>query len=168
MRRASRAAPSEAWRTRDLHDLALDYLYLDASNFKMHPTSKGAEPLLVAWGITTTGQKAFVGLAYGAAESEAAWLDFLRDLTARGLRPQLLVISDGAPGLINAIEAVFDESRRQHCLVNVARNVLAKVPEADHDEVRGAFWAIFNDVAAEPGEAAVMVARERAAAFASR
>ncbi len=110
----------DVWRTRDLHDLALDYLFLDASCFKMHPSSERAEPLLVAWGISTTGQKLFVGLSYGAAESEDAWVDFLRDLTGRGLRPPLLVISDGAPGLINAIEAVFGRSRRQRCLVHYA------------------------------------------------
>ena len=158
----------DVWRRRNLKDLALDYLYLDASCFKMHPASERAEPLLCAWGITTTGQKALVGLAYGAAESEAAWLDFLRDLTARGLRAPLLVISDGAPGLLNAIEAAFPRGRRQRCLVHVARNVLAKVPEADHDAVRAAFWAIFNDIGTAPGEAAVAVARERAAAFAER
>ncbi len=158
----------DVWRRRDLKDLALDYLLLDASCFKMHPTATKAEPLLCAWGITTTGQKVFVGLAYGAAESEAAWLDFLRDLTARGLRAPLLVISDGAPGLINAVEAAFGRSRRQRCLVHVSRNVLAKVPERDHDAVRAAFWAIFDDIAAAPGEAAVAVARERAAAFACR
>ncbi len=158
----------EAWRQRDLSGLRLDYLYLDASNFRMHPTSEKAEPLLCAWGITTTGQKAFVGLAYGASESEAAWLDFLRDLVARGLQAPLLVISDGAPGLINAIKTVFGRSRRQRCLVHLAENVLAKAPERDHQKVKAAFWAIFNDIAAEPGEAAVGVARERAATFASR
>ncbi len=158
----------DVWRRRELTDLALDYLFLDASNFKMHPSSERAEPLLCAWGITTTGQKVFVGLGYGAAESEDAWVDFLRDLVGRGLRPPLLVISDGAPGLIAAIEHVFSRGRRQRCLVHVSRNVLAKVPEADHDEVRAAFWAIFDDIEAPPGEAALTVARERAAAFASR
>lgn len=158
----------DVWRRRDLRDLALDYLFLDASCFKMHPSSERAEPLLCAWGISTTGQKVFVGLAYGAAESEDAWVDFLRDLVARGLRAPLLVISDGAPGLINAIELVFRRSRRQRCLVHVSRNVLAKVPERDHEAVRSAFWAIFDDIAAPPGDAAVAVARERAAAFAQR
>lgn len=161
-------ADFDAWRARDLRDLALDYLFLDASNFKMHPTSERAEPLLCAWGITTTGQKVLVGLAFGAAESEEAWRDFLRDLKARGLRAPLLWVSDGAPGLIAAARAVFLESLPHRCLVHLARNVLAKVPDAAAEEVRKAFWGIFDDITAEPGDAAVAEARERAAAFAKQ
>ncbi len=161
-------AEFDAWRARDLRDLALDYLFLDASFFKMHPSVEKAEPLLCAWGIATTGQKVFVGLAYGAAESEDAWVDLLRDLVGRGLRAPLLAVSDGAPGLIRAIERVFPKSRRQRCLVHVARNVLAKVPEADREEAQKAYWSIFNEIDAPPGEKAVAIARERAAAFAER
>jgi putative transposase len=37
------------WRERRLDDLALDYLFLDASHFKMDPGAR-AEPVLAAWG----------------------------------------------------------------------------------------------------------------------
>ena len=62
------------------------------------------------------------------AESTDAWSGFLAGLTKRGLRDPLLVISDGAAGLINGIEAVFARSLRQKCLIHRCRNVLAKVP----------------------------------------
>ena len=52
----------EAWRTRDLSGLRLDYLFLDASHFKMHPGAP-AEPVLAAWGIDVDGKPVFVGLA---------------------------------------------------------------------------------------------------------
>ena len=35
--------------------MALDYLFLDGSHFKFHQGS-AAEPVLVAWGITTDGK----------------------------------------------------------------------------------------------------------------
>src|SRR5215216_3543866 len=38
-----------AWRARDLSGVRLDYLFLDASHFKMHPGAP-AEPVLAAWG----------------------------------------------------------------------------------------------------------------------
>jgi hypothetical protein len=41
----------EAWAQRRLDDVTLDYLFLDASFFRMHPGSP-AEPVLAAWGIT--------------------------------------------------------------------------------------------------------------------
>src|SRR5436853_140409 len=87
-----------------------------------------AEPVLAAWGITTDGKPAFVGLAPGSGESADAWHDFLTDLKDRGLPSPLLVISDGAPGLIAAIEQAFPKALRQRCLIHRCRNVLAKVP----------------------------------------
>ncbi len=69
-----------------------------------------------------------IGLAPGESESYDAWAGFLSDLGGRGLAPPLLVVSDGAPGLIGACEVVLAKSLRQRCLVHRARNVLAKVP----------------------------------------
>ncbi|MGW0486498.1 IS256 family transposase [Nonomuraea sp. NPDC003214] len=135
-------AEYDAW-CRDLSTVELDYLFCDASHFKMHDGSR-AEPILAAWGITTAGKPVFVGLAAAAAESTDAWHDFLTDLVARGLRPPLLIISDGAPGLISAAEQVFPASLRQRCLVHRARNVLAKVSAGDQAEVKAAYWQIFD------------------------
>ena len=45
----------ERWAARRLDDVTLDYLFLDASFFRMHPGSP-AEPVLAAWGITTERQ----------------------------------------------------------------------------------------------------------------
>jgi putative transposase len=108
------------WRERRLDDLTLDYLFLDASHFKMHAGAR-AEPVLAAWGITTEGKPVFVALGEGGSESTDAWSDFLGELTARGLTPPLLVISDGASGLINATETVLARSLRQRCLIHRSR-----------------------------------------------
>jgi hypothetical protein len=39
-----------AWRTRDLSEVELDYLFVDASHFKMHDDAR-SEPVLVAYGV---------------------------------------------------------------------------------------------------------------------
>ena len=98
----------QAWAQRRLDGITLDYLFLDASFFRMHPGSP-AEPVLAAWGITTDGKPAFIGLAPGTGESADAWHAFLADLKDRGLASPLLVISDGAPGLIAAIEQAYPQ-----------------------------------------------------------
>jgi putative transposase len=141
-----------AWARRRLDGITLDYLFLDASFFRMHPGSP-AEPVLAAWGITTGGKPAFIGLAPGSGESADAWGDFLADLKDRGLPSPLLVISDGAPGLIAAIEQAFPKALRQRCLIHRARNVLAKVPAGIQAEVKDAYWKIFGteDLKAQPG-----------------
>jgi hypothetical protein len=69
-------------------------------------------------GITTDGKRVFIGLAPAGSESTDAWADFLGELTDRGLHPPLLGISDGAPGLISALETTFRPSLRQRCLIH--------------------------------------------------
>jgi putative transposase len=133
----------EAWSRRSLHDVTLDYLFLDASFFRMHAGSP-ADPVLAAWGITTSGKPAFIGLAPGTGESFDAWKDFLQDLKERGLASPLLVISDGAPGLIGAIEQMYPKALRQRCLIHRCRNLLAKVPAGMQAEVKDAYWKIFD------------------------
>jgi transposase-like protein len=159
-----------AWSARRLDDLELDYLFLDASMFKMHPGAR-AEPVLAAWGITTTGAPTFVALAAGGSESTDAWAGFLDELTGRGLHPPLLVISDGAAGLINATETGLPRSLRQRCLIHRCRNVLAKVPAQAQTEIRDAYWAIFDTdelIAAgmAPGPELVAAVQHRIDAFA--
>jgi putative transposase len=156
-----------AWRTRDLSGVGLDYLFLDASHFKMHPGAP-AEPVLAAWGIDGDGKPVFVGLAPASSESTDAWDDFLADLKERGLRDPLLGISDGAAGLIGAFDRAFPASLRQRCLVHRARNVLAKVSVHDQPWVKADFWAIFEVGDAEPGDDAVAVAHRQAAEFATK
>jgi len=162
----------EAWSSRRLDGLELDYLFLDASMFKMHPGAR-AEPVLAAWGITTDGAPVFVALAAGGSESTDAWGDFLDELRARGLRPPLLVISDGAAGLINAAETALPRSLRQRCLIHRCRNLLAKVPAEAQTEIRDAYWAIFDteDLIAAglaPGPKLVAAVQHRIDAFADQ
>jgi len=157
----------DTWKTRDLSGVELDYLFADGSYFKMHPGAP-AEPVLVAWGITSTGKPVFLGLEPGSSESHDAWAGFFRGLRARGLRDPLLVISDGGAGLIGAAEIVFEHSLRQRCVIHRARNILAKVPAHAQGKVKADYWAIFDDIDAEPGTAAQAVARSRAKTFASK
>jgi transposase-like protein len=133
----------DKWSQRDLGEVELDYLFLDASFFKMHPGAR-AEPVLAAWGITVEGKPVFVALAPGGSESTDAWADFLEELKGRNLNPPLLVISDGAAGLIGAAETQLARSLRQRCLIHRGRNVLAKVPQSAQGEVKASYWALFD------------------------
>ena len=51
-----------------------------------------------------------------------------QDLVARGVRDPLLVIMDGAPGLVKAVKRVWPHAYRQRCQVHKMRNVLSKLP----------------------------------------
>jgi putative transposase len=156
----------DAWKKRDLSDIALEYLFLAGSHFRYHDGAR-AEPVLAAWGMSTEGRPVLVGLEPGASESTDAWSGFLDGMVTRGLRPPLLVISDGAPGLIAAVELVFAHSLRQRCLIHRARHVLTKVPVEHQGEVKKACWELFDDSGTEPGDGAIAVVRGRAERFAA-
>ena len=111
----------------------------------------------------------FVGQEAASSESGDAWAGFLSGLTERGLRCPLLVISDGASGLIGAVETTLSAALRQRCLIHRARNILAKVPKNGQAEVKADYWAIFDlgdDV--EPGLDAAQLAQKNIDAFAKR
>jgi putative transposase len=157
-----------AWQQRRLDELVLDYLFLDASFVRYH-VGAAAEPVLAAWGITTEGTPMFVGLDTSTAESTDAWAGFLTDLGARGLRCPLLVISDGAAGLIAAVEQTMPAALRQRCLIHRARNVLSKIPKNAQAEVKADYWKIFEvPEGVEPGLDAVAYVQANIDAFAQR
>ncbi|HET9658137.1 MAG TPA: IS256 family transposase [Kineosporiaceae bacterium] len=158
----------DAWRGRRLDDVELDYLFLDASHFKYHANAS-AEPVLAAWGITTDGKPVFVGLETATTESHDAWAGFLTGLGERGLTCPLLVISDGAPGLIGAVETTMGAALRQRCLIHRCRNLVAKVPKNAQDQVKADYWEIFkvpDDV--DPGLDAEALVQKRIDEFAAR
>lgn len=158
----------EQWSARRLDDVELDYLFLDGSHFKYHANAS-AEPVLAAWGIDTDGKPVFVGLDAASSESGDAWEGFLTGLGGRGLACPLLVISDGAPGLIGAVERTMGAALRQRCLIHRARNIVAKVPKNAQADVKADYWAIFDLPAdIQPGLDAVKLAQNRIDAFAKR
>jgi putative transposase len=81
----------------------------------------------------------------GMRESHQDWQALGRDLIARGVGAPLLVVADGAPGLIKASEQCWPASDRQHCAVHRVRNLLAKLPERERERVRAAFWRALHE-----------------------
>lgn len=157
----------DAWKQRDLSEVELEYLYLDACHFRYHQGAR-SEPVMCARGITADGKPVFLSLAAVSAESHDAVVEFLRDLVERGLRTPLLVITDGAAGLISAVKQVYEQALRQRCLIHRARNVLSKVSKGDQDEVKADYWAIFDNIEEPEGEQAIAEANQRADKFADK
>jgi putative transposase len=89
--------------------------------------------VLVAWGFTEDGDRVLLAVMLGMRESHEDWLALGRDLIARGLGAPMLIVADGAPGLIKAVEQCWPASDRQHCAVHRVRNLLAKLPERERE-----------------------------------
>jgi transposase-like protein len=118
----------EAFATRDLSEHQIVYLFLDGVAERLHPGQK-KDAVLCAWGIDIDGKKHLLSLTPGFKEDTASVVEFCQDLKRRGLRDPLLVTTDGAAGVIKAIEQVFPRAERQRCLAHKMRNLQSKTPE---------------------------------------
>jgi transposase-like protein len=133
-----------AFCERELSSFEVEYVFLDAVYESLRELAGLKEGILVAWGICRDGRKALLHMGLGNKESLDAWREFIRDMVRRGLRVPTLVTSDGAPGLIAAIEEIWPYSLRQRCLVHKKRNILDKVPDSARQEVKKALNAIYD------------------------
>jgi len=117
-----------AFRARSLGEVRLLVLMLDAIYLPVRPDGP-KEGVLVAWGFTTEGDRVLLDVCLGARDRTEDWLDLGRGLIRRGLRSPLLVVTDGAPGLIRAVDELWPDADRGRCTVHRLRNVLAKLPD---------------------------------------
>jgi transposase-like protein len=131
----------EAFCSRDLSDIEVEYLFVDGiyESLRRHGAK---EAVLVGWGIGSDGRKHLLHLGVGNRESEADWTEFFHHMIRRGLRMPTSVTSDGAPGLIKAIEKVFSSSIRLRCWFHRLANIRAKLPEEGSAEVMAEVRAI--------------------------
>jgi len=145
----------QAFCERDLSVFEVEYLFIDAvyEGLRQWGCNQG---LLCAWAICRDGRKVMLHLALGSRESYDNCLAFIRDMLRRGLRTPVLVATDGAPGLISAVEQVWGKSLRQRCLAHKMRNILDKVPPAVREEIKRRVQDVFYAPSLE-------IAKERAA-----
>ena len=134
----------ERFKRRDLYDIRLVALFLDATFLAVRPSGP-KEGVQVAWGFTGDGERVLLSVRLGMRESFEDWQDLGRDLIARGLGAPMLIVADGAPGLIKAIEQCWPASDRQRCCVHRAANLDAKVPERERARVRKAYWQALDE-----------------------
>jgi transposase-like protein len=121
-RRFLRASASELRRLQERRhdDAEWLVLVLDGKSF-------AGDQLVIALGVTATGEKRILGLVQTATENRRVVASFLRELGERGFpldRP-LLVLVDGAKGLRAAVRDVFGDVPVQRCPWHKRENVVS-------------------------------------------
>lgn len=101
-----------AWQRHDLSQKRYVYWWADGVYSNVRMDNKLC--LLVIVGVTEHGRKELVAVEDGHRESEASWLEVLRDLKQRGLdvAPKLAV-GDGALDFWKALSKTYPETRHQ-------------------------------------------------------
>jgi transposase-like protein len=146
-------AEYEGFTSRDLSEFEVLDLFVDGIAERLH-LGQPREAVLAAWGILADGGKALLHLAPGTKEDTASCREFFQDMRRRGLPDPLLVVSDGAPGVIRAIEECLPRSLRQRCLAHKMRNLQSKVPEDQWPEFKARAIACYQ--AASPALARLL------------
>lgn len=132
----------EAFTKRDLSGFDVAYIFLDAVFEPMRMFKSPKEGILCAWAILASGEKVLLHMDLGNKESYDCWLEFLRDMTSRGLQVPVSITTDGAPGLIKAVKEVWPLSVRIRCWFHKMANVLDKIPERHKAEVKAFLTAV--------------------------
>ena len=112
----------QTFAKRDLSEYKITYLFVDGIAERLRPGAK-REPVLAAWGYTVEGRRVLLHLMAGSKEDAETVTAFFEDMKMRGLNDPLLVTSDGAPGIIKAIEVCFPRAARQRCLAHRMRKL---------------------------------------------
>ncbi len=121
-RRFIRASARELRRLQErrLDDAEWVALVVDGKAF-------AGDQVVVALGVTATGEKRILGLVQTASENQRVITSFLRELGERGfpLDQPLLAVLDGAKGLRAAVRAVFGDVPVQRCQWHKRENVVS-------------------------------------------
>jgi len=134
----------QEWRERPLGEIV--YLYLDARYEKVREAGQVRDSaVLVATGITPTGERQVLGVSVSLSEHESHWRAFLQSLKERGLQGVQLIISDDHAGLGAARRMVFGSVPWQRCQFHLQQNAGAYLPrQSMRIEVAADIRAMFN------------------------
>lgn len=123
------------------------YLFLDGIVLKTR-TGFGSKKksVLVAYGIKLDGRRELIDFMVTSHESEKRWWGFLNSLYNRGLTGEALglVVTDGNPGLENAVDFIYPGAKRQRCWAHKLRNVANYLKKKDLDECIKEARAIYS------------------------
>lgn len=132
-----------AWKKRDLSGFSVLYLVIDGIRLGVRTDTKEKEAVLAATAFLEDGRREVLGVSLGNRESTASWKGFLEEMRERGLKDPLLIVVDGCPGALRALDEAFPGVEVQRCTKHRMENVLEKVLKADREEVRDDLRRVF-------------------------
>jgi transposase-like protein len=112
------------WQSRPL-DRVYPVVFIDCIHVKIRDGQVANRPIYVALGVTVNGERDILGLwagEHGDGEGAKYWLRVLTEIKNRGTQDVLMVVCDGLKGLPDAVNAVWDKTIVQTCIVHLLRN----------------------------------------------
>ena len=160
----------EAFRNRPIGEVC--YLVLDATYLKVRHNGTVIDmAILLAYGVSSEGNKEILGASASLSEAEVHWREFLQHLMSRGMRGVRLGISDDHPGLKKARMGVLPSVPWQRCQFHLCQNAQSYAPKKSMRlEIAEVMREIFNspnaEIAQEMKRRAIQEYEKRAPEFA--
>lgn len=150
-----------AWQNRPLEKI-YPFIFMDAIHYKVKEDHRYVtKAAYVVLGITLEGRKDILGVWIGEHESSKFWLNVLNELKSRGVMDVYLFCTDGLCGMMQAIEAVFPQSRLQRCIVHQIRSSTKFVSYKDIKQVVADLKKIYKATTLDEAENALLEFSER-------
>ena len=150
-----------AWHYRTL-EIVYPFVFMDAIHYKVKEDHRYVtKAAYVVLGITMDGRKDILGVWIGEHESSKFWLNVLNELKSRGVKDVYLFCTDGLCGMMQAIQAVFPESRLQRCIVHQIRSSTRYVSYKDIKQVVADLKKIYTAVTLDEAEEQLLAFGER-------
>ena len=125
-----------AWRSRDLADEQIRYLFLDGWYPRVRLGKQRVRvPVLITLGVCADGRRLLLDMRMAGEESAAAWREVVESLVARHLGVPVLAVIDGNPGLPTALRTAWPIIEVQRCTAHKLRNLQAKAPARWREEL---------------------------------
>jgi putative transposase len=121
------------WQNRPL-DRVYPVIFIDCIHVKIREGNVANRPIYLALGVTVNGERDILGLwagEHGDGEGAKYWLRVLTEIKNRGTQDVLMVVCDGLKGLPDAVNAVWDKTIVQTCIVHLLRNSFRYASRAD-------------------------------------
>ena len=125
------------WQSRPL-DPVYAVVFIDAINVKIREGQVANRPVYLALGVTVDGERDVLGLwagEHGDGEGAKYWLRVCSEIKNRGTRDVLMVVCDGLKGLPDAVNAVWEKTIVQTCIVHLLRNSFKYASRRDWAEI---------------------------------
>jgi transposase-like protein len=142
------------WQSRPL-DPVYAVVFVDAIQVKIREGQVANRPIYLALGVTVDGERDILGLwagEHGDGEGAKFWLRVLTEIKNRGTRDVLMLVCDGLKGLPDAVNAVWDKTVVQACIVHLLRNSFKYASKRDWPQIAKDIKPVYT----APSEAAAL------------
>jgi putative transposase len=139
------------WQSRPL-DPVYPVVFIDAIRVKIRDGQVANRPIYLALGVTVDGDRDILGLwagEHGDGEGAKYWLRILTEIKNRGVKDVLMVVCDGLKGLPDAVNATWEKTVVQTCIVHLLRNSFRYASKKDWSQLAKDLKPVYTAPAAD-------------------